>query len=288
MTPLFALGSLVTCLSLAPAAAAPLSDHSDTPDLISFARHDARITDFYAFTKGSQLVLVLCTDPTVAPGLSSYVFPSDLELEILIDNDSAVAFDDPDDLAQLGGTVLDPDAIRPDVKFRIRFKNGMPLLSTSGLSHAGKSGIKLFAGLRDDPFIRGPRIGRNVAAVVIELPLAAVLDGQSTLLAWATAKVPGLGGPFQELGARALRSQFPENDVLNVLDPKSHARVTGEAPDVVIFDTSAPASYPNGRTLEDDVVDLVGDPRVLGNDAPFPTENDVPFLTTFPWLAPPQ
>jgi hypothetical protein len=40
--------------------------------------------------------------------------------------------------------------------------------------------------------------------------------------------------------------------------------------------------------LTDDVVDLVGDQRILGNDAPFPNENDVPFLNRFPYLAPPQ
>ena len=34
--------------------------------------------------------------------------------------------------------------------------------------------LDLFTGLRDDPFIRRPREGRNVAAVVIELPLEAV------------------------------------------------------------------------------------------------------------------
>ena len=59
-------------------------------------------------------------------------------------------------------------------------------------------------------------------------------------------------------------------------------------PDVMIFDTSRAAEFPNGRALEDDVVDLVGDPRVLANDQPFPDENDLPFLDTFPYLAPPH
>ena len=56
-----------------------------------------------------------------------------------------------------------------------------------------------------------------------------------------------------------------------------------------IYDTARPAAYPNGRALTDDVVDLVGDPRVLETDGPlFPTENDMSFLPNFPYLAPPH
>ncbi len=51
----------------------------------------------------------------------------------------------------------------------------------------------------------------------------------------------------------------------------------------MIYDVSRPAVFPNGRELTDDVVDLVGDPRVLIDNYPFPTENDVPFLTSFPY-----
>ena len=58
--------------------------------------------------------------------------------------------------------------------------------------------------------------------------------------------------------------------------------------DVMIFRTSQPTKYPNGRALEDDVVDLVGDLRVLSSDSPFPGTNDKPFLPHFPYLAEPH
>jgi len=273
---------------LALTAFAPVSDHSDTPALVSLARHDARITDFYAFTRGENLVLAVCLDPTVPPGVSSYSFPSDLDVRIQVDNDSAVDFGNPSELSTYGGTVVAPDRIREDVKLMLSFAGGVPTLSTAGVPAAYRDDIQLFAGLRDDPFIRGPRIGRNVAAIVIELPLEAVLADQSTLLLWASTKVPNLSGPMHELGGRALRSQFPENLMLNDVHPSFHQRLTGGAPDVVIYDTAFAASFPNGRELTDDVVDLVGDPRVLGNDDPFPSTNDVPFLSAFPYLAPPQ
>ena len=51
-------------------------------------------------------------------------------------------------------------------------------------------------------------------------------------------------------------------------------------PSVMIYDTWRPAAFPNGRELVDDVVDLVGEPGTLANDAPF--------LAEFPYLAPPH
>jgi len=277
------LGALLCSMVLVRRA-----DHGDTPLLTSLARHDARITDLYAFERGGNLVLALCVDPTVAPDVSSYAFPSDLHLRVMIDNDSPVDFGDPDDLAELGGTVLDPHRIREDVVLDVTFRKGEPVLNTVGLRAPFRNQVQVFTGLRDDPFIRGPRIGRNVAAVVLELPLEAVVEEQSTLLIWGTSKVPGLRGPFQELAGRALRNQFPENDEMNTMHPCLHEKRTGKVADVIVYDTARAASYPNGRELADDVVDLVGDPRPLANDEPFPSENDVPFLTTFPYLAPPQ
>jgi hypothetical protein len=190
---------------LALTAFAPVSDHSDTPALVSLARHDARITDFYAFARGGNLVLAVCLDPTVPPGVSDYSFPGDLDLRIQIDNDSAVDFSNPTELATYGGTVVVPDRIREDVKLKLSFAGGTPTLETTGIPAAFRDDIQLFAGLRDDPFIRGPRIGRNVAAVVIELPLEAVLAEQTTLLLWASTRVPNLRGPMHELSATSSR-----------------------------------------------------------------------------------
>ena len=132
------------------------------------------------------------------------------------------------------------------------------------------------------------RSGRNVAALVLEIPLAAVLGRQPTLLIWATTKVPDIRGPISEHAGRPLRSMFPENDALNTLRPRDHFRVLGLRPDVLILDTARPTVYPNGRELADDVMDQVNDPRVMANDSPYPTANDVPFLAEFPYLAPPQ
>ena len=108
------------------------------------------------------------------------------------------------------------------------------------------------------------------------------------MLIWATSKVADFDGQFHDLAGRALRSMFPEMQQMNVWFPKLQQQKTGLIPDVMIYDLSKPAAFPNGRALTDDVVDIVGDSRILANDSPFPSTNDVPFLTTFPYLAPPH
>lgn len=286
---LILLAAATLTFTLVAPRPAHAADHGDTPLLVSIPRHDARLTDLHAFLRGGNLVISLSSNPAIPPGVAAYLFPADLTLRIHVDNDSVVDFSDPGDVAAFGGTVVHPNRIREDVVFEISFDEaGAPALHLVGLPQTATSQIQLFAGLRDDPFIRGPRIGRNVASVVLEMPLDLVLDDQPTLLLWATSEVPDVQGRRAEHAGRALRSQFPENDPMNTLHPRFHARTLGLVPDVMIFDTSLPAAYPNGRELTDDVVDLVGDPRVLGNDAPFPSANDVPFLAVFPYLAPPQ
>ena len=274
------LGTFVGGIIVATAPAIFAADHADTPFLNNAGRTDALLTDLHAFTRGDNLVLIVATNPAVPLGATSYVFPEDMAIHINIDNSSAVSSDDPNGL---GGTILEPDKIRKDHSIRITFRGDGP---TADVKSGGAKITNFFAGPRDDPFIRGPRIGRNVAAVVLEVPLADVTANQSTILVWAEVELEDLG--MVELGARALRSMFPENHCLNNFPPSEHADGCGMVADAMIYDTAAPAAYPNGRELADDVVDLVGDPRVLGNDAPFPSENDKPFLAVFPYLASPH
>jgi len=266
------------------------ADHGDTPLLKSLMRHDTRLAGSFAFVRDGNLVIAVTSDPMILPAVteSKFVFPTDVEFRIAIDNNSKVTFDDPNELAEFGGTIVKPNKIKEDIFFTITFNDDNEPKLHSNRPELVFSAM-LFTGLRDDPFIRKPRIGRNIAAIVLELPLATVLNGQPTLLVWATAKAPGINGPFQDLAGRALRSMFMENDAMNTLHPRKHFQNLGVTPDVIIFNTSLPAAFPNGRELTDDVVDLVGDPGVLANDGPpFPKKNDVPFLDVFPYLAPPH
>jgi hypothetical protein len=276
----------VIAVSMLGGGAAHASDHDDTPLLKSVGRHDARITDLFAFIRGEKLVLIVATNPAIPVGVTQYLFPDDLSISIFIDTHSRVDFSDPVALATYGGTVRRPEKIRENVVFTVSFVGGVAHLETRGLE--GHEGHEAERDQRDHPFIRGPRIGRNVAAVVIEVPLEDVAEEHRPLLVWAATKVPEVDGDIADLGARSLRSQLAENLALNDLHPSLHQRQLGVPPDVVILDPSRPVAFPNGRELVDDVVDLVGDARILTTDAPFPSQNDVPFLTAFPYLAPPH
>jgi len=146
-----------------------------------------------------------------------------------------------------------------------------------------------FAGPRDDPFIRGPRIGKNVAAIVLEIPIDAVVKNNNPLLIWSTTNVDSFPGDFQERAGGPITSML--NDVLNFTHPNQDFENFGIEPDVLVLNTALPSGFPNGRVLEDDVVDLVCPgvcDNILENDEPFPSENDVPFLDDFPFLAPPN
>ncbi len=70
-------------------------------------------------------------------------------------------------------------------------------------------------------------------------------------------------------------------------------------PDTIKYDPTKPAAYPNGRRLEDPVVDITlaavllklgpKQPLSLLADLPLnPPANDVPFKTEWPYLAPPH
>ena len=93
-----------------------------------------------------------------------------------------------------------------------------------------------------------------------------------------------------DLGGRVYRSQFPENQRLNKVHPSLHMALFGEQPDIVIYDMSKKARFPNGRALEDDVVDMVRDRPGLkpGPGQPNPSENEEGFLDEFPYIKPPN
>lgn len=288
------LGWIAPLLFLGTAGVSVGSDHGDTPQLVGAGRHDTRITDLFAFRQSNNLVLIVCTNPAIPPSVTSYQFPSDLTIKIHIDNNSPVSFTNPGDNALYGGTILNPAGIQEDITFTLTFNGaGTPQLSTAGLP-GGPGSVQLFTGLRDDPFIRGPVIGRNVAAIVMELPLASVVASQSTLLIWATADIDDFATPFEEMVGRSLRSQQAPFLAMNTLHPSQHQAVLGAVPDVMIYNTAAAAGFPNGRRLDDDVVDMVYavDPTlvqgVVNTDAPFPSTNDKPFSSHFPYLAAPH
>jgi hypothetical protein len=264
------------------------SDHGDTDALIAAGRHDARIADFYVFTRGDNLVLAMTLVGDMPEPTAAFRFRSDVVYRFNIDRDTAVRFDNSEQVRLYGGTVSDPASIKEDVVIEVRFSaDGTgEAVNVLGLGSGADRSVALFAGLRDEPFIRSTVMGKNIAAIVVELPLRRVVGdaAQPVLLAWATTDVAGVPGDQDDLGARAYRSMLADGQGLNSVHPSEHAARFNVPPDVVIFDTARRVSFPNGRDLEDDVVDLLGRP----DGHPFPSANDLPFLDAFPYLPAPH
>ena len=429
------VAGLMTCAS--PGVFA--SDHGDTPALIGAARHDARITDFFALKRDDKLAFIIDTNPTLKQE-PTYTFPTDTTFTAYVDNHTPVV-DDPVLTPILGGTFADPSQIKENIAFAFTFdannqlkvtlsspdtatgisgfyptssakgslvyvlgsgfvrgethvkvggvdaplayvlsknilvfvtplrgrtgpilvegpngnattasnitvtpfagldlsviknlgtiqsaKDTLAAIDAGDVAALGKIGlpVQTFAGLRDDPFIRGPQKGKNIAAMAVELPLSLFTHGrQKVLTAWSSSNIeqvacdvpancPFAATAMEDVAGRSFGSMFaPERDIINTLHPSQHVAATAGLgalaqlygrplpPDVMIFDTTKPQHFPNGRELNDDVIDLIApyDTRVeglrvgeantcaaTGDPLDCPTANDVPHSATFPYL----
>ena len=311
---LAALGLVaLVCTSLPLAGYA--SDHSDP---IKLKRLESGLTGLFAFPQGDQLVLILgvrraLTQPP----------PYDLEpytYSIAMDLHSEVNFDNEQDRARHGGTVVAPEGIRADVVIDVRLNNDATLRQKSfrGVDRSGT--IRLWTGVRDDPFIFPRFFGTNIVAIALSIPMSVFPEEQQDWLLWATSSRNGT--QIDHVG-RSNRTMLPRLDFLNTLPPHRHVEALRRrhehpglvqdlgrnlimplfalrhydfAPDVMIFTTRFPAGFPNGRLLTDDVAELTckqGDCLLWelsladSEDWPRQTTNDKPFLDEFPYLADP-
>jgi hypothetical protein len=162
--------------------------------------------------------------------------------------------------------------------------------------------------------------GFNVSAIVLALPDDLVSDGSDQLGIWGATfeRRPGTARPqgrsLDRTGVPAVSTAlipFLQRDRFNRGLPRNDARdfagtivsslqafgtpqanidilASVAVPDTLKLDLGEPDGFPNGRTLDDDVIDILlelilpGGPTSDGVDA-----NDREFLTTFPFLAPP-
>ena len=90
---------VLSLLTLLGAGSLRAADHGDTPLLRDIGRHDARLTDLFAFQRGTDLVIVVTVDPTLPATATMWTPPPDVQIRVMIDNDSEVSFDDAEDLA---------------------------------------------------------------------------------------------------------------------------------------------------------------------------------------------
>jgi hypothetical protein len=300
------LGMLVVVLSLSPQLLPALaSDHTDTPLHVDTGRDDARITDFWSFVQNGRLVMIMGINPFLPAEVREYVFPTDVTYSFFIDRDSSVSFNDPVVNAAFGGTVDYPIRIREDIAINVTFDRwNRPQVEVVGRSNTESERIRermrIFTGLRAEAFIFAPFVNNNIGAIVIDVPLGEIKrEDDDTLLLWTTS-VGDFTGVFQELGGRTLNSQFEEKLALNFIHPSQHRAALNVNPDLIILNTRRPSGFPNGRRLQDDIVDKVADlPAPFNDPRAFDLEfnlagfhatlNDIaPLPGAFPYLANPN
>lgn len=279
-------GALVAALVLVVLAArASASDHAD-PAFDATTRTEAGLTGLFFFPDGDDMILVLAVSPGLRTGPPYPVAP--YELRAHIDLHSEVGYDDPQDLARYGGTIVDPAELSPDVVFRVRFDDQGNLAEHGIRGLPDPRQVRLWAGVRDDPFIFPRFFEANVIAAVFAIPKSQFPAGQQDFVLWGTTL---RDGEQVDVVGRSNRSQNARYDFLNTLPVDEHMQAlhdTGHErdrfaafldrcqlggplyqlyhlvfqlrpydlanPDVMIYSTRFPPGYPNGRRLTDDVV----------------------------------
>lgn len=325
------------------AGSAWAADHREAPRISEFPPAD--LNDIYAFQAPDdqdRLVLVMTVNPLSEPEFAgTYAFSPRVRYTFAIDNNGDAVpehfintfFSELESGAQTFVTRLPSDinvsgqATRPTV---LSDEPNEPIVATS-------NGVEVFAGPRDDPFffdfvgfnrfVNGAGTfsgdnsfaGLNVSALVIELPVSLVDDGDGLLqIAGITTARPSAGFAPDDrrldrfaipalstvLIPTALKDDFNQglfkNDARDFADEivaslenfgtsEENIAILADVaiPDMLEFDTTQPAEFPNGRALEDDVIDtlltlILNGPMGDGVDS-----NDREFLDTFPYLAPP-
>ncbi len=283
------------------------SDHAD-PQWFDPDQAEANITGLFFFPEGDRMVVVfnvrrsLTADPPY--NLAPY------EYTVHMDLDSKVTFGNPEDVARYGGTIVNPETISAEVNLTFHLNNDATLKSNEFEGLANVEDIRVYTGVRDDPFIFPRFFNVNVITMIVSIPLSSFPESQKTWLLWGTSRDVKSGDQIDHVG-RSNRTQVGRFDILNTVPPHKHVETLRDAaksreeiqkfllnclpplaslnqlsgllirhydyvPDVMIYTNELPAGFPNGRRLTDDVALLT----CLQGDCPL-QENA--FIDTKQW-----
>jgi hypothetical protein len=208
---------------------------------------------------------------------------------------------------------------KSNIVAREKVVSGKVVIAANGFQ---KGLINVQTGVFDDPFIFPRFFRRNVVGIVASIPLLALHPpaNHGPILLWATTH-DSKGAQIDHVG-RSLRTQLPRFGYLNDKHPAEHVkeitrvhdkpdimedvlatflapleahRHYDSAPDVMVYDLTKPARFPNGRWLEDDVAKTLADAGETlllelsyaeSRQFPRATTNDKRFMLGFPYLAP--
>ena len=277
------LAILLPALLLLVPAAIRASDHADP---LAPADPDANITDLFFFPKGDQMIVVFDVRRALTAPKPYKLSPYDYVIHM--DLTTPLNFDDAGNKARYGGTVVNPERIHEDVNITLHMNDDTSLKDKSFKGLKDTDRIRIFTGVRDDPFIFPRFFKKNIVAMVLSIPMSSFPDGQKDFILWGTTHKDGR--QVDHVG-RSNRTQQGRFDSLNFLPPSQHVAQTMElmktwderfkffnginehlpkaiaaliqtqlqmrkydlVPDVMIYSNRSPVGFPNGRLLTDDV-----------------------------------
>ncbi len=289
---------------------------------------EANITGLFFFPDGDQYVLILDVRRALTGPPPYNLEP--FEYNIHLDFHTPLHFENAEDVARYGGSIEKPENIGPDATITFRLNNDTTVKQQTFKGFKALDKIRVYTGVRDDPFIFPKFFGVNVITMVLSVPKSSFPEHAQSWLLWATTNRVSNGEQIDHVG-RSNRTQLGRFEILNTLPPSQHVAAIKTAatsrkqvqdflaqaapplanlnqlsgflirhydtfPDVMIFTTTRPPGFPNGRRLEDDVAVLTcaqGDcplqenSFIDSNQWPRATVNDKPLLKEFPYLAEP-
>jgi hypothetical protein len=222
--------SLLVAASVVAVAPAAASDHADPVTLVT---KETNLTDLFFFPQGDHYVLIFdvrraLTDPPPYP-LAGDTFRVNIDLH------SRVTFDDPADRARFGGTIVAPEEVGADATIAVQLSQSGALARAEITGLSGQDGIRIWSGVRDDPFIFPAFFKKNVIATVMTIPASSFPPGQQDFILWATTERDGK--EIDHVG-RSIRTQLPRYAQLlpgepnvNVLPPNRQVGAIGELND---------------------------------------------------------
>jgi hypothetical protein len=292
------LAALALCLGLLALVPSAMraSDHADP---LSLDDPEANITDLFFFPKGDQMILIfnvrkaLLNRPPYNLTPYDYVIHMDLTSPLKFGPDSNDKEEErarfAGNLARYGGTVLKPEGLHDDVTITLHLNDDTSLKDKSFKGLKDPDRIRIFTGVRNDPFIFPRFFNRDIIAMVMSIPMSSFPDGQRDFILWTSTYK---SGKQLDHHGRSNRTQQIRFDALNTLPPQQHVakimedyKFYSEAynflngfkevvprgllasmiqllllprkydmqPDVMIYSTRFKPGYPNGRLLTDDV-----------------------------------
>jgi len=303
------------------------SDHAD-PMWLAEDEQEANITGLFFYPDGDRWVAILDVRRSLIGPPPYNLEP--FEYNIHLDFHTKLRFDNAEDVARYGGTIVAPERIAPDATIRIRLNNDTTVKEKTFKGLGDPQDIQVYSGVRDDPFIFPKFFNVNVITMAFSIPKSAFPEHAENWLLWATSNRVSNGEQIDHVG-RSNRTQLGRFEILNPIPPSQHVAEIREksesrakvqeflaqwlpplanlnqlsgffirhydaVPDVMVFTTTRPAGFPNGRRLEDDVALLTcaqGDCPLQENafidttQWPRSTVNDKPLSSEFPYLAQP-